>query len=160
MPSGEVHLRLYKRNSIWILPLLGTGAYIASNDLPFSIMSLLGYGLGYYVSPDLDLIGLNSDEGRMMRHFPIVGHLMVAWWFLYAGICQMFGGHRSRFSHGYLVGTLFRLLWMFIPIVYIWTRLTFVWDVSTEEFILKIFLPLWIGLSAADAIHIAADFSS
>ena len=158
MPSGQIHLQIYKRNASWIIPVNIACSLIAGGDFLFTASLVAGYGLGYYNSPDLDLIGINADEGRMMRHFPILGHLFVAWWFLYAGIAQVFGGHRSRFSHGYLIGALFRLIWLFIPIVFIWTKLS-LFHIPPDIFIKQIFFPLWIGLAESDALHIFADFN-
>ena len=79
--------------------------------LRWDLVLALGYSVllgGYFLSPDLDT--KNSIPYRRWRW-------MRFWWKPY----QMLFNHRSFFSHGPVVGTLIRVVWLFpfwLPIVW------------------------------------------
>jgi uncharacterized metal-binding protein len=66
---------------------------------------------GYsFVSPDLDQEGYSALEIEAVRALGPLGYLWLALWWPYAKLIP----HRSFWSHGLLVGTAGRLLWLFL----------------------------------------------
>jgi uncharacterized metal-binding protein len=66
---------------------------------------------GYsFVSPDLDQEGYSALEIEAVRALGPLGYLWLALWWPYAKLIP----HRSFWSHGPLVGTAGRLLWLFL----------------------------------------------
>lgn len=121
----------------------------------FGIFHIIGYSFGSYCTPDLDQIGLSSDEGRAMRKFGMLGVLWVMYWMPYAYLIP----HRSPLSHWPYLGALIRILYLSIP----WVILLVVtgWWTWFQQFDPKemavCFLGFWNGLSWADTIHFALD---
>lgn len=161
MSKGVVHYKYYKKFRIVFLLIAVIflyPSYFIYKDLLISIVFFLSiitgyYFIGNYVDPDFDLISITYGEGRMMRDFKVIGKLLYIYWVPYAFICQIFGGHRSWFSHGIMIGTIFRLMYLLIPF-WIWFFYT-----GQDLYELEIvgFLGLWFGLGVADFIHIYLD---
>jgi hypothetical protein len=137
------------RGYLIALPVsVATAMYNFRGGLGYAI----GYSLGRYLDPDLDIFGSNNAEGRMVNELPVLGH------FLY-GISSVYGSifrrhHRSWITHWPVVSTLIRLIFIFIiPFV--------VGDGYGINFIgngwIWFWVGMWAGLSQADAIHLTLD---
>jgi len=154
LPAGVVHFQYYKK---FFLLAFGIGCGLMVYNFFIGLGFLIGYFvIGRYCSPDNDLIGMNLDDGRLMRELKIFGAIIVMWMTLYAYIGQIFGGHRSKFSHSYFFSTAIRIIWIFgIPLfIWYWNYLPI-----TNE-ILFTFLGIFLGNSMSDGIHIYLDFHS
>lgn len=147
MPDGKTHRKIYKKYS----PLISVpiSALLIYGYWYLAIWVAIGYiihGLG--ITPDLDLEGINDDEGRWIDSFFLIP--MVAWSTMYARIIRKFGSHRGILSHGFFISSLIRLLWFGFPFVMLF-RYFFIDPLYIE------FFGMFIGLSIADALHILAD---
>jgi uncharacterized metal-binding protein len=127
--------------------------------LIFWACGIIGYILERWVDPDLDQVGITGSEARLMKDFKIIGSIMVACWLPYAYSMRFISlgktgkkGHRSFFSHSPVIGTIIRLVYMFLPLL-IYTA---IWGNLYYEEIVG-FLGLWIGLSFGDTIHLLLD---
>lgn len=142
----------------------GLFGYLTGNVLfgaVFGASSMFGYVMGYFITPDLDQVGMTSDEGRLMEAFGILGVLIVMIFLPYAFIMRFVGfgkkGHRNFFSHTPWISTLIRLVWLYFPFYRIWasyfpeTHIT-IW----HSFI---FFGQWWGLGFADLVHWILDFT-
>ena len=161
MPSGEVHLDLWKKFravpitvSIILFPTVYYlhGVWVCWDwfCLPLSLFSSLGilagyFVIGYFIDPDADLVGISSAEGRMLRKIPILGILFVAYWTGYGGFFR--GKHRSFWTHSYIFSTFLRYLYGFW-----WSFLFF-----RELLGIYVFLGVFTGMCISDAIHVWAD---
>lgn len=143
MPSGKTHYELWKVG--WtIVPAV----FMACPTNWSAVGSIIGYGLiGQFVDPDLDLVGITSAEGRMMRKLPLIGGLFVAYWTFYGFLFR--GKHRSFWTHSLFVSTAIRFLYMFWFFWYLgW------WSPWLVEFMTGVYF----GMSTSDAIHSIADW--
>jgi uncharacterized metal-binding protein len=156
MPSGKVHNQIWKKN-YWIAVLFSALCLVVLNDAVLPVFVLVGYFLGRYLSPDLDLIGINSDEGRMMRELKIIGVFLVMYFFLYAYLMRFVGigrkGHRNFFSHFPGISTAIRLGWVVIPVAILLTH----FGVHIPTISYTIVLGIFAGLTIADGLHYLAD---
>ena len=143
MPSGKVHYKFWKIG--WI----GEGGLflllLFLNPL-LSFGSLAGYFLGQFVDPDLDLVGITSAEGRMLRKIPLVGGLFVAYWTIYGAVFRQY--HRSFLTHGFIISTVIRFIYAFW-----WIALL----KYTETWFLLVIAGMFIGLLFSDSLHIWVD---
>lgn len=160
MPGGDVHLSLWKKG----IPLsaIGSGLLLAASQDPYMAgAAAAGYLLGRYISPDLDLIGLSSDEGRMMQELKVFGLFVVMWFMPYAYIMRFVGigrkGHRNFFSHFPFISTFIRLAWLlgpFIAAVYYWEPGLVQANI---DWLYSLSLGIFLGHSLSDLIHYLAD---
>ena len=156
MPNGKVHIRLWKQWSfLAIIPAL---LALYAQDFLTALCIPLGYLMGAFIGPDLDQVGISSDEGRMMRSFGFLGSLFAAWWLPYAYLMRFLGGHRSFWSHLPLISTALRFAWGFWPIVGLGTW----WIITRNEFwVLPIagrsIIGLISGMTVSDTVHCTAD---
>jgi hypothetical protein len=128
MASGEIHHLWYRRIFFpVVLPFsIVTSVFLINskiNSILFFAFCFIQCWLANFIGPDLDLPGLNDDDGRMMRFgkkinpiLTIFGYTTVAYWFFYSWIISLFGGHRSFASHGFGIGTILRIIYFNIPI--------------------------------------------
>jgi uncharacterized metal-binding protein len=95
MPSGATHDRLI----LWNLPIVGAGAWLLTNDLGLVLASSGAYLFsGLVFGPDLD---------TRSRHYQRWG--LLRWlWLPYQRVLP----HRSVFSHGPVLGTCGRVLYL------------------------------------------------
>ena len=103
---------------------------------------------GFGIDPDLDLEGLNRSEAlwiRLIVFIPLIG-----WSTFYARIFQKFGGHRSIWTHGFIISTFIRLMFFGFPFVW-WFRDHYLDSLWRE------FTGMFIGLCISDNWHILAD---
>jgi uncharacterized metal-binding protein len=180
MSSGNIHHLWYKRIFFpIILPaIIITTLLSISLKINFVLIFLFGfiqYWLASFIGPDLDLPGLNDDDGRMMRFgkktfplFTIFGYITTAYWFFYAWLIGLVGGHRSIFSHGVLIGTIGRIIYFNIPIflglyfLYRYGMRNWNWSNPSYElyldvWILPYILSQFIIWSLTDSLHILLD---
>ena len=145
MPSGKIHLTLWKRWSWVIVPLTFMGMTLGPT---FALGILIGYGLGYYFDPDWDQISITGGEGRILRHLKLVGSMMLGFFLPYAYLFK----HRG-ISHMPVVGTITRWMWIgLIAFLFFRTGL-FLYVKQNTHFIYGIL----VGQSYSDFIHILAD---
>jgi len=158
MPSGRKHLEIWGRwwAALLICTLL---TMLLSKNMLIGAAMIMGYFLGRYISPDLDLIGITSDEGRMMRELKVLGLLISMWFMPYAYIMRFVGigkrGHRNFFSHYPVISTFIRFLWLFAPLV---VGITY-WkpELFYDQYLQVVTVGLFFGLTYADTIHYLAD---
>lgn len=146
MPNGKIHYQ------IWNIGKLGEAILFLGLLFVYPIVAvgtLIGYWLGQFIDPDMDLVGITSGEGRMLRRFPIMGGFFVAYWTLYGAIFR--GKHRSFWTHSILVSTALRFSYMF------WWLYVFVVK-EWKEWMVLLLLGIYLGLSLADTYHIIADW--
>lgn len=120
----------------------------------FGFESLLGGICGslmaLIMNPDLDLSGVTRAEGNAYRLFVPFGILWQMFWTPYGRI-----KHRSFISHGFIIGTFGRVLYLALPLSLLgnidgWS---WQWLLNYQEFI------TWFiyGLLIADTLHLIAD---
>lgn len=143
MPSGKVHHRLWKIG--WIVEGVAFMPLLLYYPL-VAIGSAIGYFLGQFIDPDLDLVGITSAEGRMLRKMPFVGGLFVAYWTLYGAIFRK--QHRSFWTHSYIASTIIRFAYTF------WWLLLFK---SLPVWLYSVMPGVFVGMCISDGVHIWAD---
>ena len=145
MPDGQTHYRYYMKGYRVTVPVV---LLLAGWDWKFSLGYLVGYSLGRYLDPDLDLMGCSSCEGRMVNELPIIGHFLFGSTSAYGSLFRRY--HRSFWTHFPGLSTAIRLLFVgFVPfIIGDYFGINFVGDGWH-----KFWIGLWAGLSQADTIH-------
>ena len=129
MADGHTHVKFLRYGWVFIVP---TGIILFLVFAFFSIKYAILYPIFFYtnyflcefIDPDADLVGMTTSEGRVMRGtkrywLGFLGAVFVAYGFIYAYIVGLFGGHRSRASHGFIVGTVGRILFYNAPLFFI-----------------------------------------
>jgi hypothetical protein len=182
MAGGETHHLWYKKIFIPIvipISLLVTAGLfwfkININPSLFLGFCFIQYWLAGFIGPDLDLPGLNDDDGRMMRFgkklnslLTIFGYLTVAYWFFYAWIIGLIGGHRSKFSHGIIIGTIGRIIYFNIPIflglfffarygIAHWNWINPFYELYGDMWILPYLLSQFVVWNITDETHLILD---
>lgn len=95
MPSGRLHDRI----TLWFLPLVAGSTFGLTKSSDFTLLTTGGFLFsGLMFGPDLDIHS---------RHFIRWGWLRLLW-IPYQKTIR----HRSVWSHGLIVGTVFRLLYL------------------------------------------------
>jgi len=140
----------------------------------FAILSPANFYITNYLSPDADLLGITSEEGRAMRKSKkftpiggLIGIIWVNWWTVYAYIMSYFGGHRG-WSHAHIVGTLSRMIHFNIPPLALliiggnWLKDYFGWNSLFYELYLDIWifpylLSQFFAWTISDEIHYFLD---
>lgn len=114
---------------------------------------------GILINPDLDLEDRTLSKGIMWRSSCLVGAVWSALWWPYSQVVY----HRSILSHGPILGTLLRLVYLVGATWLVWTLLAglFHWpqpDVNTLIWWIE-YPGRWcvIGLALSDAAHWAMD---
>ena len=99
MPSGVTHDRI----TIWILPWIVGVTYCLTRNGELTLILSGGYFFsGMMFGPDLDIHSLQYKRWGMIRGI----------WLPY----RRFLKHRSIFSHGFIIGTCVRLVYLFLII--------------------------------------------
>ncbi|MEL6929183.1 MAG: metal-binding protein [Cyanobacteria bacterium J06600_6] len=97
MPSGVVHDRI----TIWLLPWVVGITYCLTRSAELTLIVSGGYLFsGMMFGPDLDIHSLQYKRWGIIRRI----------WLPY----RQFFRHRSMFSHGLIVGTCLRLVYLFL----------------------------------------------
>lgn len=144
MPAGKVHINWWKR---FLIVAVVFSLILFVKYWLLGVTVLLGYLLGYVCSPDLDQIGLSSDEGRALRMFGPFGLFWIMIWLPYAYMIP----HRHFLSHGWLISTVIRMAYLFsIPVIVIWYRFGYLPDIDAVT-------GLFLGQLFSDSIHIFLD---
>ncbi|HEY9888288.1 MAG TPA: metal-binding protein [Candidatus Obscuribacterales bacterium] len=100
MPSGKTHDRI----TLWCLPWVGLGALAVTSHWGYTLLVTTSFTFaGLMFGPDLDIRSVQSKRWGWLGWLwsPYRRHLR----------------HRSWLSHGFLAGTVGRLLYLFIWIV-------------------------------------------
>ena len=97
MPSGQTHDRI----TLWTLPCLGGLTYLLTRSSELTLIGSSAFLFsGLMFGPDLDI------NSRQYQRWGILRWL----WFPYRSLIH----HRSCLSHGFLIGTIIRLLYLLI----------------------------------------------
>lgn len=144
MPPGYIHINFWKR---FLILAVAMGSALCFVNVTLGISFLFGYLLGYICSPDLDQIGLSSDEGRALKIFGPFGVLWIMIWLPYAYIIP----HRSFASHGWLFSTILRMIYLFgLPLFLIWYKFNYIPSID-------LLVGTFLGQLFSDSIHIFLD---
>ena len=156
MPSGATHDRI----TLWMLPLITAATLILtrSSDLTLIVAGAFLFG-GLMLSPDLDL------RSRPYKRWG---------WFRWIWIpYQKRIGHRSTLSHGLIVGTVLRVVYLMlwiglvgaiaIALVLQFSDTTWTWETLRQQALSLLsryrygIAALFIGLELGAISHIASD---
>jgi len=109
-----------------------------------------GLVLGLLFGPDLDADGITHDEARWKR-VPLVGPILylivIEVWMPYAVLMP----HRGPFSHGVLIGTAGRMVYLALLVYAVWR--VWVWTLVPPWVLLGVFA----GWAIQDVLHLLAD---
>ena len=95
MPSGRTHDRI----TLWGLPLVLTAAFYLTLDIPLTVIVCIGFLLGgFMMGPDLDIHSIQYRRWGPLRWI----------WLPYQKMLK----HRSQLSHGPIIGTLIRVMYL------------------------------------------------
>lgn len=157
MPSGRTHDRI----TLWLLPGVVTVAFYATLNISLTVITCIGFLLGgFMMGPDLDIHSVQYKRWGPLRWI----------WYPYQASLK----HRSRWSHGPLIGTIIRVvyfaLWLGILGLVIVEVMNALWDAQltwndlrdTVHFSIKTYLWEWvalvIGLELGALSHYASDW--
>ncbi|MGB3297998.1 MAG: metal-binding protein [Phormidesmis sp.] len=156
MPSGRTHDRI----TLWCLPVVVGIALWLTQSLLLTVIICLSYLVGgFMLGPDLDIHSIQYKRWGLLRWI----------WLPYQKALK----HRSRFSHGPIIGTALRVVYLAVWIA-LFTFLAVevlnsVWDAqltwpslsATFRYLLKHYLMEWlailIGLEIGAISHSASD---
>ena len=163
MATGPVHLRAIVGA---ILPVWGlaVGSFmIAPTWWVCWLTVAFFFVLCRYVDPDADSFTTLSADWRIKRELGLLGVYMAGWWLIYAGQMDWFqrkGSHRSLLTHSVIPGTLTRVIWFDIPLIfpvaYLMEKFTWVTQI-TSQYILQVLVGQFIGFAIGDIIHLYLD---
>lgn len=95
MPSGKSHDRI----TLWLLPGVIAGSFIVTLSLPLTVLiSITFLVAGFMLGPDLDIQSVQYRRWGPIRWI----------WYPY----QVMIKHRSPWSHGPMIGTLVRVIYL------------------------------------------------
>ncbi|WGT67007.1 metal-binding protein [cyanobacterium endosymbiont of Epithemia clementina EcSB] len=158
MPSGRTHDRI----TFWSLPLLVGFTYLFSGNRRLTLLIAGSYLFsGLMFGPDLDIHSIQYKRWGIIRGM----------WLPYRYLIK----HRSLFSHGFLIGTILRLLYlltilMLVAIIgIVIVQLIWRFDWSLQQFIHKVIqlmitrysqevIILGIGLELGAMSHTISDY--
>ena len=139
IPSRRVHHKLWKKNTPNAL-LCAAGVFFISPIISGGVLA--GYLLGDVVNPDLDLEGITQAEATMFEISKPLGYLWYWYWRPYALL-----RHRHWLSHGLVISTVGRLLYLF------W----WAWFIPPQRWLDIFMVGVFLGLVVSDSVHIIAD---
>ena len=159
MPSGATHDRI----TIRILPWLVLISYIITRNGELTLLIAGGFLFsGFMFGPDLDIYSIQFKRWGKLRYI----------WIPY----QKSISHRSKLSHGFLIGTTLRILYISFILIFIsifiiaisqilfgfsWNWQEFfinLWLKITKEYGLE-FISLFCGLELGAMSHSLSDWS-
>jgi len=140
MPDGKTHDKI----STFTAPVVAIVTYLVCKDIKTTAIILFAYIFASFMfNGDLDC---NSKPFNRWWVFKIV-------WIPY----QMMFNHRSIFTHGIIIGTVVRILYLgLIPVIIITLKGNFDYTYLTTPTILTIL----IGLELGSAVHSISDYLS
>ena len=181
MADGVTHHNYLNKGWMIVFPL-GIIIWIMNYSLGieynylYPLFFYINYSACNIISPDADQIGVTSDEGIVLRTtkkfwIGFIGALFVSYSFIYAYIIGLVGGHRSFFSHGWVIGTIGRMVFYNIPLYcFLWSIYNYGiqnwnWVLSIgiyESTKMKIWLIPYLSMQflawfIGDGIHIILD---
>lgn len=123
MADGVTHDNYLKRNWLAILPLGFIIMLMVLRDKYFYLYPAFlyfNYLLCRIINPDDDQWSITLAEGIILRtskkyHIGFLGALLLSYKIIYAYLAGLFGGHRSWFSHGWIIGTIGRMIFYDVP---------------------------------------------
>jgi uncharacterized metal-binding protein len=158
MPSGKTHDRI----TLWLLPWIVLVSYIITRNAELTLLGSSGFFFsGLMFGPDLDLYSVQFKRWGIFRYL----------WLPYQKLLR----HRSFFSHGLIIGTVFRLIyllfWLFIfsslliallqlIIGFDWNWQTFTiaqFNLITKKYYLQAIACFW-GLELGAMSHYLSDW--
>jgi hypothetical protein len=86
MPSGKIHLQIWKHNAILSVGIACASVIMFESVAPLAFIP--GYGIGFFIDPDLDQDGVTAAEYRMMRYMGDVGAFIVGYFMWYGDWSQ------------------------------------------------------------------------
>lgn len=139
MPSGLIH------GEITAAATILTYAWgIKNGEAPALVAAAaVGCAAGLLLTPDLDIVGSRAD-GLIRRTGFIPAVIWGILWYPYSALLS----HRSIWSHGLIIGTVIRVIYVAIPLLIIGVNLR-PWPYLIRGI---------IGLTISDNLHIGADF--
>ena len=160
MPSGHIHDRI----TLWSLPWIVGATYIVTRHGEVTL--LMGGGFffsGLMFGPDLDIYSAQYKRWGVLRWI----------WLPY----RKFFHHRSLFSHGFIIGTVIRVIYLFLIVSAIAiflvaiAQLIFGFPWNWQQFTLKGIdlltnkyaaeaIALWLGLELGAMSHSMSDWIS
>ena len=130
--------------SLAMAGLTYTWGYNAGDPRNLAIATALGCALGVILTPDLDVKGTRADN--LVRNK--IGYIPALVWGILWNPYSKLIPHRSIWSHGLIIGTVIRLLYMAVPMALLGILPT------PGPFLNRMIL----GLFISDNLHIGADF--
>ena len=121
MAPGTVHYTYIKRATI---PVIGfaLGLFLVFPTWYDCWISLIFHFIVCrYIDPDLDAIGASDAEKRIRHELGICGAFIFGWWSTYAALMDWIlrkGSHRSWLTHSIVPGTIIRVIWFDLPMVF------------------------------------------
>jgi uncharacterized metal-binding protein len=157
MPSGKNHDRITLLSLPWVVGI--TALVTRKSQLTFLVSCCFLFS-GLMFGPDLDIYSVQYQRWGILRWF----------WLPYQKMLK----HRSFFSHGFLIGTVLRLCYLFsglflvslviIPVCQLFLQFSFNWQVFFLSFYSSIvtvypqeIISLFVGLELGAMSHTLAD---
>ena len=157
MPSGKHHDRI----TLWLLPMVLVGAFFVTVDMPTAVIIAVSFLLsGLMMGPDLDIQSVQYRRWGPVRWI----------WYPY----QVLVKHRSRWSHGPIIGTLVRVIylavWVVLFVVFGVTTINHFWQAQLSWEIMqpvlrdlfvqyaREWLALLVGLELGALSHYTSDW--
>lgn len=156
MANGKLHDQATKIISIGYTGTVGITAFLLNQQWKtglFILAGFLGTQIQRIASPDVDVDGGYYGNHVMRRWVGnFLGKIYQIYWFPFT----VFVEHRSIWSHGIIIGSLVRLVYLFFPVILI--------TAFFHEKLFPLFLasyPFWIvfviGFITADFGHLFMD---
>lgn len=140
MSSGATHAGV----SLFIGTASITTGFLTQNPDFFAVGA--GALSGVLLTPDLDVDNGNISYWFVGKFLGRPGRFIwTLWWSAYARAIK----HRSGLSHFPVLGTVLRLIYIFVPLVTIFIRdqeASFLWNLAYALVAQLISIPLWIGM--------------
>ena len=163
MPSGKTHDAI----TLLLSPLVMGLSYAATHSGPFTFVTAVAFPFGGFMfGPDLDTVSSQYSRWSIFRFI----------WFPYRTIFK----HRSRWSHGLIFGTLFRVVYFMgvitiaamcaafligigiegsVQIVKVWRDVRlFLTANAGENFALAAFVGMWLGAASHTLMDVAITY--
>ncbi len=166
MPSGKTHDAI----TILLAPAVLGLSYLATHNGPFTLAATVAFLFGGFMfGPDLDTASSQYSRWSNLRFL----------WFPYRTVFK----HRSRWSHGLIFGTFFRVVYFMGVITIIAILIAFIAGTATagfegslqiarlwrdvrgfltanagENFALAVFIGMWLGAASHTISDVAITY--
>lgn len=140
MPSGKTHAVI----TLATASLTYTLATFSGEPPSLAVLTAFGCTLGVIVNPDLDIKGTRAD--KLIRKE--TGFIPAVAWGLFWNPYSYYIPHRSIISHGLIIGTVIRLLYIAVPLALLGALPKFG----------PVLNRVILGLIISDNLHIGADY--